>query len=108
MGAIHVLDVSLPQAFHEPTAAIGGLRRQQKMNVVGHEAICMDGAPRRVRKRVQVMQVEPVVILRKETGAVVVATLYQVGSNAGKHDARSAGHVGGRELDRLANSTRQS
>lgn len=95
IGAVDVLNVSLPKSFHEPTAAIGALGRQQQMHVVGHEAMGVDGAPSCARVCMQVMQVVPVIIRCKKASTPVVAPLDQMGGNASKRDARAAGHVGG-------------
>ena len=76
--AIHVLDIALPQRFHQVARRPGALWRDEQMNVVGHQHIGMDATTVRANVFRETFQIEAVVFIGKETGLPVVPVLDEV------------------------------
>jgi len=83
---------ALPKMLHEQSGAIGPLRCEQKMDVVRHEHVGVNGATVPGGLFMQSFQISPVILFGVETGAAVVTALDDVPGNTGNSESRSAGH----------------
>ena len=99
VGPVHVLDIALPQMLHQQRATVGPLRRQQQVNVIGHETVGVDHALELRGEDLQVREIEFVVGIGEEAGAAIVAALNDVDWHLGDGDPRTAGHVGSGDGD---------
>jgi len=87
-----VLHIALTQVLHQQSAAINGLRRQQQMHVIGHEAVGMHRTAEAVGKLLQVVQIERVILFMEKTGAAIVAALDDVHGDLRDHEALVTRH----------------
>ena len=87
-----MLHVTLAEIFHQESAAIGGLRRQQQVNVVGHQAIGVHRAAELAGKIAKQREIERIIVLGEEAGATVVAALDDMDRHFGHGYARAARH----------------
>jgi hypothetical protein len=62
------------------------------MDVVGHEGVGVDGAAPVGSRFLEPMEVAVAVLVGKEAGLAIDASLHEVLRNIGKLDARAAGH----------------
>lgn len=90
--AVDVLDVAAAERLHEAGRPVGGTGRDEEMNVVGHERVGVDDAAPVVSRFLEPTEEAVAVLLGKEAGLAIDASLYEVLRNAGKLDARAAGH----------------
>ena len=90
--AVDVLDVASAERLHELGGAFGGLRCDEQMDMVGHEGVGVDGAAPVGSRFLQPAEVAVAVLLGKEAGLAIDASLHEVLRNIGKLDARAAGH----------------
>ncbi len=95
VDAIHVLHVPPSQALHEPGDAVLPLRAHEQVHVVRHEHVGVQVAAVLVRALPEPVQIEAIVLLRKEAGLPVVAALHYVQRNLREIQAWSAGHCVG-------------
>jgi hypothetical protein len=54
--------------LHQQSGAIGALRREQQMHMVGHESVGMHRAFERIGQLAQMREVARVVVIGKEAG----------------------------------------
>lgn len=92
LGPVHVLHMALPRMLHQQSRAVGALRREQQMHVVGHEAIGVHRAFERGSQLAHMRKVARLVIAGNEAGAAVVAALDDVDRHLGHGDAGMTRH----------------
>jgi hypothetical protein len=63
------------------------------MDVIGHQAVRMDGAPMLARELAQVRQVHQVIRFVAKAGHAVIAALDNVNGNAGQDEPEWSGHT---------------
>ncbi len=93
IGTIDVLHIALAQVLHQQRSAVGFLRREQQVHMVGHQHVGVDRAAELRCILGQTLQVKYVVFVGEEAGVAVVTALDQVQRNTGKRNARAAGHT---------------
>lgn len=92
VGPVDVLHVAAAYRLHQAAGSIGRFRRDQKMNVVGHQHIGMDGAAVIGSRFLQPMEVAVIVLLGEETRLPIDAALHEVLGQVGNSDSGAAGH----------------
>lgn len=90
--AVDVLDVAPAERLHELGGAFGRPRCDEQMDVVGHEGVSVDDAAPVGSRFLEPMEVAVAVLVGKEAGLAIDASLHEVLRNIGKLDARAAGH----------------
>ena len=89
---VHILHVALTQMLHQSRRTIRPLRRQQQVDVIGHQYVSVHHATELRRQLRQVAQVERVVVLGEEAGTAIVPALDDMQCYTSECEARSAGH----------------
>jgi hypothetical protein len=77
--------------LHQQRAAVGLVRCEQQVHVIGHEAVGVDYALELRGHGLQVCEVEFVVGIGEEAGAAVVAALNDVDRHLGDGDPGTTG-----------------
>ena len=65
----------------------------EQMDVIGHEAVRMDGAPVPPRELAQVRQVHQVIRFMAKAGRAVIAALDYMNGDAGQDEPEGSGHI---------------
>jgi hypothetical protein len=79
MPVIHVRHVAATKILHRPADALRIVRRQQQVNVIGHQHIGMDGAVPALHSLRQPLQIDPPVVVLEEDRLPIVAPLHDMG-----------------------------
>jgi hypothetical protein len=93
MPPIEIGDVVPAKVPHHARTRIGGLRCKQEVNVVGHQAVGMDGATVPKGKFTQAREINKVIRLSMETGDPIYAALNDVQCDTGKDVTQVPGHA---------------
>jgi len=83
MGAIDRTHIALPETHHELGRGVSGLRRQQQVNMVGHQHIGMEDTACVARQGAEEFEIEGAVIIAREAWHAVDAALRDMGRHAG-------------------------
>lgn len=89
---VDILDISLPQSFHEHGGAGGLLRGKEQVDMVGHQHIGMYGAAAHKAVFPQPFEIKSIITVSMEAGLAVVPPLDDVQGNAWKDKSWSARH----------------
>jgi hypothetical protein len=92
MRFVEVLDIALAKVTHESHARFGRWRREQKVDMVAHQAVRMDLAVEICGQLLEVQEVEQVVAVCSKAGSAIVAALDDMNSDSGKDKASLPGH----------------
>jgi hypothetical protein len=83
----------LPEVSHQGDAGIRRWRREQQMDVIGHQTVRVYTAPHVSGELTEVEQVDLIVRVDSETGATVVAPLNDVQRNIREDQSRLSRHA---------------
>jgi len=97
VGPVDVLNIALPQRLHQLPGATGRRRRQQQMDMVGHQHIGVDTALRLRRVLAQPAEITTGIVIGLEAGLAIVAALDEVQRDFSERESRAARHGRGRE-----------
>ena len=92
INPVHILDIPLPQAFHEHACAGGLGGSEQQVYMVGHEHIGMDDAIAHVAVFLEPFQITTIVFVGKKAGLAIVAALDDMQRDVGGGESRSSWH----------------
>ena len=84
MPAIEMLDVMLPKTTHEVTRTCSAFRRQQQVDVIGHEDVGVDIAGCLGCILAQQRQVDEVVGRRGKAGGAIIPSLDDMQRHGGQ------------------------
>jgi hypothetical protein len=92
VGSIEVLHVALTEISHQGRAGQRRGWRHQKMNMVCHQAVCVNTAIERLGQHAELMQVYAVVDVVPEAIAAVIAALDDMQRHIRKDQSRLTSH----------------
>src|SRR5258708_15522774 len=75
---VQLLDVALAEAFHEGGASIGRARRDEKMHMVGHQAVRVHRAAEARREKVQIGQITEVIEIAEKAAPAIIPPLHDM------------------------------
>lgn len=87
-----MLHIALAEQLHHPSRSIRFAWRQQEMDVIRHQHIGVDGAAGALCAKLQLIEIEAIIVICEKTGLAVVAALDDVKRNPGERDASAARH----------------
>jgi hypothetical protein len=76
--AIHVLGLELGDVLHEAAAPFGRRRRQEQVNVIGHEAVRMEITIEAVQRTAQAKKIKGAVGIGMKARSAIVAPLNEM------------------------------
>jgi hypothetical protein len=94
IGAIDMPDVPPTHRDEHPWDRVGVRRREEQVDVIGHQHIGVQVAPLPPQGLVQPAEIGVAVPVGEEAGAAVVAALHDRQRRPVEMEARTAGHVG--------------
>jgi hypothetical protein len=86
------LNVTLTEFPHQGRAVPRGTRREQQVDVIGHQAICVHRTREFLGQLAQVKEIQQAIAVRDKASGSIVAALDEVNSYMGKHQARLSWH----------------
>ena len=92
VAAVDELHITPPKGNDELWHGPRFLRREQQVDMVRHQSVRVQRAPRVRQRFAQPVQVAPVIVFPKETSLAIVAALHNVQGNAIEVDSGTAGH----------------
>jgi hypothetical protein len=92
ISSIDVLDVALPQRFHQGANTVSRCRRNKQMHVVRHQHESMNPTAGLDGILLEPVEVQAVVLVRKKAGLPIVAPLNEVHGNGAKRQAGAPRH----------------
>ena len=99
MALVHIANIVATKGLNQPTHPVRLLRRQQQVNMVGHQNVGVDRYAIFPAVFLELVQIDRVVLFGEETGLAVVAALDDVLRNAGQAQAGESGHCGSPSVD---------
>jgi hypothetical protein len=92
MDRVDVANVAAAEGLHRAREAVGGTQRHQKMYVVGHQHVAVNGAAVLDRGRRQPIAIAPAIVLAEEDRPSIVAALDHVQRLIGQEIASDPRH----------------
>ena len=78
IGPVDILDIALPEPFHQDACAISVFRGEQEVDMVCHQDIGMHSTACAFGIFLQPIKIQEIVLISKETGLAVIAALDDV------------------------------
>jgi len=85
-------DMAAAKAIHLPRGPLGAGRRQQEVDVVGHQDVGVDRAADIGGDLREIVEIGAPIGIIEEAGLEIDAALQEMDRHAGKHETRSARH----------------
>jgi hypothetical protein len=85
-------DIAAAKAIHQPRGPLGAGRRQQEVDVVGHQDVGVDRATDIGGDLREIVEIGAPIGIVEEAGLAIDAALHEMDRHAGKHEARPARH----------------
>jgi hypothetical protein len=85
-------DMAAAEAIHQPRGPLGAGRRQQEVDVVGHEDLGVERAADIGGDLREIVEIGAPVGIFEEAGLAIDAALHEMDRHAGKHETRPARH----------------
>ncbi len=92
ISPVDILDIALPEPFHQAACAVFLFRGEQEVDMVCHEGIGMDSALCFFRIFLQPIKIKEIVFFGEEAGLPVIAALDDVERGARHYDSWSSWH----------------
>ena len=85
-------DIAAAEAIHQSRGPLGAGRRQQEVDVVGHQDVGVDRAADIGGDLREIVEIGAPIGIIEEAGLAIDAALHEMDRRAGKHETRPARH----------------